>query len=350
MKVNVLGFEGIKELYVDDEFFGKIKDECAKWPYKEFMVNDEYLFYGNRLCIPNYSLRWQIIKEVHDGGLSGHFGRDKTNALLQDRFYWPKMMNDVNHYILRCRTCHLAKTKSQNSGLYTPLPVPNAPWEDMSMDFVMGLPRTQRSKDSIMAVVDRFSNMAHFVPCAKTMDVSNIADLYFKKIVKLHGIPNTITSNRDPKFVGHFWRTLWRKMGTKLQFTSAYHSQTDGRTEIMNRSLGNLLRSLVGDNIRQWDLILPQAEFAYNMSSSKTIGKSPFEVVYGCNPKTPLDLVPLPISHSYSGDADERAKAIKDLHEQVRKRTERQNQKYERQANKHRRAVIFKEDDLVWVH
>jgi hypothetical protein len=106
----------------------------------------------------------------------------------------------------------------------------------------------------------------------------------------------------------------------------------------------------VGDNIRQWDLVLPQAEFAYNRSSSKTTGKSPFEVVYGCNPKTPLDLVSLPISHNYSGDADERAKAIKDLHEQVSKRIEKQNQKYERQANKHRRAVIFKEGDLVWMH
>jgi Integrase zinc binding domain len=180
------------------------------------MVNDGYLFYDNRLCIPNYSLRWQIIKEVHDSGLSGHFERDKTGALLQDRFYWPKMMKDVNHYILRCITCHLAKTKSQNSGLYTSLPVPNAPWEDVSMEFVMGLPRTQRSKDSIMVVVDRFSKMAHFVPCAKTMDASNIADLYFKEIVKLHGILNTIISDRDPKFVGHFWRTLWHKMGTKL--------------------------------------------------------------------------------------------------------------------------------------
>jgi Integrase zinc binding domain len=94
MKVNVLGFEVIKELYVDDEFFGKIKDECAKGPYKKFMVNDGYLFYGNRLCISNYSLRWQIIKEDHDGGLSGHFGQDKTGALLQDRFYWLKMMKN----------------------------------------------------------------------------------------------------------------------------------------------------------------------------------------------------------------------------------------------------------------
>jgi hypothetical protein len=108
-------------------------------------------------------------------------------------------------------------------------------------------------------------------------------------------------------------------MGTKLQFSSAYHPQTDGQTKIVNHSLGNLLRSLVGDNIRQWDLVLPQAEFAYNGSNSKTIGKSPFEVVYGCNLKSTFDLVSLPTSQRYSADADERAKAIKDLHEQVRK-------------------------------
>jgi hypothetical protein len=106
----------------------------------------------------------------------------------------------------------------------------------------------------------------------------------------------------------------------------------------------------VGDNIRQWDLILPQVEFTYNRSRSKMTGESPFEVVYRCNPKTPLDFVSLPINHNYSGDIDERAKAIKSLHEQVRKMIEKQNQKYERQANKYHRAVIFKEGDLVWVH
>ncbi|GKD12236.1 RNA-directed DNA polymerase, partial [Tanacetum coccineum] len=134
----------------------------------------------------------------------------------------------------------------------------------------------------------------------------------------LHGVPRSITSDRDVKFVSHFWRTLWKRLGAKLNFSSSHHPQTDGQTEVTNRSLGSLLRCLVGDKPKQWDVALPQAEFAYNRSNHSSTGRSPFFVVYGRNPFTPLDLAPMVDDGSVSAEGDERARQIKELHAQGR--------------------------------
>ena len=141
--------------------------------------------------------------------------------------------------------------------------------------------------------------------------------------MKLHGIPKSIVSDCDSKFLSHFWRTLWGKLGTRLKHSTSHQPQTDGQTKVINRSLGSLLRSLIKKSIREWETLLPHAEFAYNKSINRTIGKSPFEVVYGMNPLGPLDLSPLILKHNFSGDANEQVAKLKRLHEEIRKKIEK---------------------------
>ncbi|KAE8700504.1 putative CCCH-type zinc finger family protein [Hibiscus syriacus] len=287
MSTKVAGFETFTDMYAADPSFGRIFQE-------------------------------QIISELHN---EGHFGRDKTLALISSDFYWPKLTSDVAHYVDRCYVCQRSKGVLTNAGLYTPLPVLEAPWFDVSMDFVLGLPRTQRASDSIFVVVDRFSKMAHFVACRKTMDADRIAHLYFKEIVHLHGVPRSITSDRDTKFISHFWKSLWGKLGTQLNFSSAYQPQTDGQTE---------------------------AEFAYNRSKNRTTGLSLFEIVDSQNPSGVLDLAPIPRIGHFSPKADEMAKYLRGIHEQVKQTIHESNTKYKTRVDNHRRQVLFDVGDFVW--
>jgi hypothetical protein len=213
-RVKTLGFDNLKEIYRDDPDF-KEENKASENPilrdrsqWTKYMIRYGLLFKGNQLCILKCSMRENLLKEKHSGGLAGHFGHDKTFSKLNGSYFWPGMRTDVKKFVDRCRICHHTKGKRKNTGLYQPLPIPERPWDAMSIDFILGLPRTQRRCDSIFVVVDRFSKMAHFIPCQKTSDTTHIVNLFFKEVVRLHGLPKSIISDRDTKFVGHFWRTL----------------------------------------------------------------------------------------------------------------------------------------------
>uniref|UniRef100_A0A2N9HIB0 Reverse transcriptase n=1 Tax=Fagus sylvatica TaxID=28930 RepID=A0A2N9HIB0_FAGSY len=318
MSAKMLGFEYVKDMYADDADFSDVYKACDKTAFGKFYKHDGYLFKESKLCVPSCSMRELLVREAHGGGLMGHFGVKKTLDILHEHFFWPKMKKDVNRICGRCITCRKAKSKVLPHGLYTPLPVPSEPWVDISMDFVLGLPRTKRGRDSIFVVVDRFSKMTHFIPCHKTDDATNIADLFFREIVRLHGVPRSIVSDRDVKFLSYFWKVLWGKLGTKLLFSTTCHPQTDGQTEVVNRTLTQLLRTVVHKNLKTWEDCLPFIEFAYNRAMHTTTSYSPFEIVYGFNPLTPLDLMPLPVDGRSSLDGQKKAELVKSLHERVK--------------------------------
>jgi len=229
--IQVLGFGHLEDLYQTDADF---KEAYEVWenpllknnsPWLDYNLQEKLLFKGGQLCILDCLMRENIIRGKHSEGLTKNFGIDKTLDHLGQFYYWPRMRRDVQQYVSRCKVFQLAKGHSQNIGLYTPLPIPSRLWDSVSIDFVLGLPRMQRGFNSVMVVVGQFSKMAHFIPCKKTSDVTLVAHLFFNEIVRLHSLPRSIVSDRDMKFTGHFWRTLWKKLDTQLNFSFAYHPQ-----------------------------------------------------------------------------------------------------------------------------
>ncbi|KAF7821379.1 hypothetical protein G2W53_026834 [Senna tora] len=212
-----------------------VADALSRRPFDKFYRHDGYLFRENKLCVPKCSMRELLVRESHRGGLMGHFGVLMTLDMLKEHFFWPHMKRDAEKLCSKCISCRKAKSKVKPHGLYMPLPVPTHPWTNVSMDFILGLPKTRNGRDSIFVVVDRFSKMAHFIPCNKSDDATHVANLFFREIVRLHGIPRTIVSDRDAKFLSHFWRVLWGKLGTQLLFSTTCHPQTNGQTENANQ-------------------------------------------------------------------------------------------------------------------
>ncbi|GBG82499.1 hypothetical protein CBR_g34876 [Chara braunii] len=246
-----------------------------------------------RICVPfTGQLRVRAVAEFHDHAAAGHMGFHKTLARVSRLYVWPKRKDFVKDYVAECPTCQEGNSANHFPyGLLQPLPIPEGRWKSISMDFIGPLrPPTPRGHDAILVVVDRFTKRAHFVPCRYAISTRDVADIVFDGVVRDHGLPLSIISDRDPRFTSRFRQRLHDVYDTQLRFSSSYHPQTNGENEIMNRTLGDILRKIVRDD-QQWDLHLAHAEIAYNHAVSPATGMSPYYCDLGYHPRVPADFL-----------------------------------------------------------
>jgi hypothetical protein len=251
----------------------------------DYRLDDQgTLWLKDRICVPqDKEIQDSILQEAHDSRYSIHPGCTKMYKGLKIRFWWEKMREDIAEYVARCDTCQRVKAEHQRpAGLLQPLEIPTWKWDDISMDFIVGLSRTQKGNDSIWVIVDRLTKVAHFLP------VSRLAEMYVDNILKLHGAPRSIVSDRGPQFTAQFWKSLHASMGTNLNYSTTFHPQTDGQTERVNQVLEDLLRACVLTYGSDWEKSLSYVEFSYNNSYQASLRMAPFEALYDRKCRTPL--------------------------------------------------------------
>jgi hypothetical protein len=221
-------------LYTSDPKFGHTYNtllEGKKVP--NFHLQDALLCHLGHLCVPS-SERAKMIWEAHYNRVAGHFGVKKTMAVLKKYFYWPKLGQDVGKYIKSYTSCSIAKLTIKKQGLYTPLPTPSRPWESMSMDYMLDIPSTKHGNECVFVVVERFLKMPIMMACKKNITTQATTKLFFERVWVHFGIPQSIISDQDSRFLSTFWSSLWSMLDTKLTKSTNFHSQNDGHAEVIN--------------------------------------------------------------------------------------------------------------------
>jgi transposase InsO family protein len=307
-------------------------------------IIDGLVAFQERLFIPaGAALLQELMSAVHD---DGHEGVQHTLHRIRRDFHSPNLRAAVQDYVRGCVTCQRNKSEHLHpAGLLLPLPVPSSVWSDIGMDFIEALPRVA-GKTVILTIVDRFSKYAHFVPLSHPYSAESVAQAFFTEVVRLHGLPQSIVSDRDPVFTSRFWAELMRLSGIKLHMTSAFHPQSDGQTEAANKVIVMYLRCLTGDRPRQWLRWLPWAEYLYNTAFQTALKTTPFKIVYGRDP---------PTIRSYE-QGDSRVPAVAqsmakrdELLADARARLEQAQDVYKRQYDKHHRELSFSVGDWAWL-
>ena len=259
-----------------------------------FTFSNDLLFYKGRLFLGSSAqeLKAQVLQQVHASPLGCHSGYLKSFQRLKKDFYWTGMVGDLKQFVKECDTCQRLKNETcLPAGLLQPLAIPDRPWLDISMDFVEGLHKSQQ-KSVVFVVVDRFTKYVHFIPLAHPYTAAKVAQVFMQYVFKLHGMPSTIVSDRDPVFTSKFWSELMKLQGANLTTSSSYHPQSDGQTEVVNKSLEHYLRAFAADRPHSWVDWLPMAEFWFNTNFHTSIKLTPFEALYGYPSPKVVEYVP----------------------------------------------------------
>eukprot|EP00252_Welwitschia_mirabilis_P009013 TRINITY_DN21287_c0_g2_i1.p1 TRINITY_DN21287_c0_g2~~TRINITY_DN21287_c0_g2_i1.p1 ORF type:complete len:291 (-),score=39.23 TRINITY_DN21287_c0_g2_i1:573-1445(-) len=282
----------------------------------------------------------------HNDPASGHSGVKPTTHRLATLFYWKGLKKDVRTHIAACDVCQRNKyDTTAPAGLLQPFPIPATVWSSINMDFIESLPKSH-GYNVIFVVVDRLSKYAYFIPLCHPFTALIVAQVFFDTVFRLHGLPQVIISDRDSIFLSAFWKELFRLQGFRLHYSTSYHPQTDGQTEVVNRCLETYLRCVTEDYLKQWSKWLPLAEWWYNTTFHSTIQTTPYEVLYGQpplihTPYTPGDSSVAAVDRSLIA----REVALRILKQHLLMAQERMK----KQADKHRRDKKYQVGDWVYI-
>ncbi|KAH9668238.1 hypothetical protein KPL70_021339 [Citrus sinensis] len=321
---HVTVWEEIKTAATGDDYIQQVTTLAETQPTGLYTTKNGLVFYNGRVVVP-HQIRDKLMFEAHNTRIGGHSGVLRTYKRLAQQFYWPAMFRTVQQYVNNCETCQRTKAITlRPAGLLQPLPIPCQVWDDITLDFIEGLPMSQ-GKNTIFVVIDRLSKSAHFMSLSHPFSAKIVAERFIEGIFKLHGMPKSIVSDRDPIFISKFWQEFFKMSGTKLSMSSAYHPQSDGQTE---------------------HEYLPWAEYWYNTTYHISTGMTPFKALYGRDPPT------VPQYHVGTSPVNEVDKALltrDELLAQLKRNLAIATNRMKQTADKHRRDVQFHKDDLVFL-
>ncbi|KAF1315298.1 Pol protein, partial [Globisporangium splendens] len=270
----------------------KLESKLARFSYHDGLLwhrlsNFDY----PRVYVPHdQDLKLSILHEFHDAPASGHLRREKTFLQVSNVFWWPHQYKWVANCVRSCEQCQRVKPAGKNKAPLHPLPIPQDCWKSVGMDFVFGFPEDKARNTGVVVFVDRLSKMVHVAPVRKHVTAQETVCLFLEHVFRYHGLPESIVSDRDPRFTAAFWRELFRLLGTDLALSTADHPETDGQTERVNRVVEDILRSITVDHPRDWSRWLPYAEFAINSSEHASTAVTPFYFNSLRHPRVPATL------------------------------------------------------------